>query len=465
MKWMTSSATAVAALTLAACAGPQPAPPAATPANWQASLPKSGEPVAGADWWKRFDDPLLAELIGEAQAANPGVQQALARLAQARALAGAWGGAPQVNAAISSQRSKPLPPAGQSLQTLNLAGLDARWEIDLFARARQQDAAQEARAEASGFDAAGVRISLAAEVAQSYLGLRACELQERIAGQDADATAKLASLSAERLRVGFEAPGNNALLQAAASDGQNRRLAQQAECQVLVKQLVALGLGDEAALRARLAERQAKLPEPGRFALNAVPAQTLSQRPDLAAAAAQLRAAWAEAGAAQAARYPQLTLSGSISRGELRVGGGSSEGNGWSIGPALSLPLFDGGARKSQAEAAKAGFDLAQAGYRAAVLNAVREVEEGLVRLEANLARESHARSSAQNYAAAFAATEQRWRSGLASVAELEEARRLALAAQSAEVQLQRERIGAWIALYKAAGGGWNAATDAANAR
>lgn len=461
MKWMTSTAAAAAALGLAACAGPQPPLPAAAPANWQASLTKSEQaPAAGADWWRRFDDPLLAELIAEAQAANPGVQQAVARLAQARALAGAWSGAPQVNGSLSSQRSKPVPPFGQPAQTLNMAGLDARWEIDLFARARQQDAAQQARAEASGFDAAAVRISLAAEVAQSYLGLRACELQETIAGQDAESTGKLAKLSAERLRVGFEAPGNNALLQAAASDGQNRKLAQAAECQVLVKQLVALGLGDEAALRARLAERRAKLPEPGRFALDAVPAQTLSQRPDLAAAAAQLRAAWAEAGAAQAARYPQLTLSGAISRAELRVGGGSGEGNGWSIGPALSLPLFDGGARKAQAEAAKAGFDIAQAGYRATVLNAVREVEEGLVRLDANLARESHARSSAQNYAASFAATEQRWRSGLASVAELEDARRLALSAQSAEVQLQRERIGAWIALYKAAGGGWNP-TDA----
>jgi len=68
---------------------------------------------------------------------------------------------------------------------------------------------------------------------------------------------------------------------------------------------------------------------------------------------------------------------------------------------------------------------------------------------------------AAMGEAAAFTATEQRWRGGLASAAELEDARRLALAAQSAEVQLQRERIGAWIALYKAAGGGWNAAEQA----
>ncbi|MDM4767618.1 efflux transporter outer membrane subunit [Pelomonas sp. SE-A7] len=462
MTWFIKNAgLAVTTLALAACATVQPSqPPQQPPAAWQASLPAG--PGASADWWARFDDPLLAQLIAEAQAANPGLQQALARLAQARALAGISASSPQVGASLSSQRSKPVPPPGQPLQTLNLAGVDARWEIDLFARARQQDAAAQARAEAGGFDAAAVRISLAAEVAQTYLGLRACEQQQRLAELDAQSGDRLAKLSSERFKVGFEAAGSHALFQAAAAEGQSRSLAQQAECQVLVKQLVALGLGEESALRGRLEPRRARLPEPQRFALNAVPAQTLAQRPDLASAAAQLRAAWAEAGAAQAARYPQLQLAGSISRAELKVGGSSGEGNGWSLGPVLTLPLLDGGARKAQAEAARAAFDAAQAGYRATVLNAVREVEESLVRLEASQARESHAKRSAENYAASLTATEQRWRGGLAGAAELEEARRLALAAQAAELQVQRERIGAWIALYKAAGGGWSSSAEAA---
>lgn len=453
---------AAAALGLSGCAStPAPGKDAAakvTPAQWQASAARvEGAPLA-ADWWRQFDDPLLAELIAEAEKANPGLQQALARMAQARALASASAAAPQLTASGSLQRTLPL---GERAQTQGGASLDARWEIDLFSRARLSDAADQARAELSEFDAAGARMSLAAEVANVYLGLRSCEQQARIAADDARSSELQARFSAERLRVGFEAPGNHALLVAAAADGQSRSLAQQAECQVLVKQLVALGLGEEAALRQRLQARQGQLPEPRRFALGAVPAQTLAQRPDIASAAAQVRAAWADAGSAQAARYPQLALTGNITIAGVRMGGDTKDAKSWSFGPVLSLPLFDGNARRAQAEAAQARFDAAEAGYRGAVLGAVREVEEGLVRLDAALAREGFARSSAQQYLAAFTATEQRWRGGLASAAELEQARRLALAAQSADVQLQRERVGAWIALYKAAGGGWNAADQA----
>lgn len=447
---------AIAALGLAGCASlqaPQAAPVA--PATWQAGTARTEGGAVTADWWRKFDDPLLPELIAEAHKANPGLQQALARMAQARAAASASAAAPQLNASGSLQRTLPL---GERAQTQAGASLDARWEIDLFARARLSDAADQARAEASEFDAAGARLSLSAEVANVYLGLRSCEQQARIAADDARSSELQAKFSAERLRVGFEAPGNHALLLAAAADSQNRSLAQQAECQVLVKQLVALGLGDESALRQRLLSRQGQLPEPRRFSLNAVPAETLAQRPDIAAAAAQVRAAWADAGSAQAARYPQLALTGNITLAGVRLGGETQDAKSWSFGPVLSLPLFDGHARQAQAEAAQARLDAAQAGYRGAVLAAVREVEEGLVRLDAALAREGFARSSAQQYQASFTATEQRWRSGLASAAELEQARRLALAAQAADVQLQRERIGAWIALYKAAGGGWSAA-------
>lgn len=461
-KWKTRRAgalVAAASLGLAGCASPV-APQAAqmAPAQWQASAGRAeGVPLA-SDWWRQFNDPLLAELIAEAEKANPGLQQAVARMAQARALAGASAAAPQLSSSASLQRTLPL---GERAQTQGGLSLDARWEIDLFARARLSDAADQARAEASEFDAAGARQSLAAEVASTYLGLRSCEQQARIAADDARSSELQARFSAERLRVGFEAPGNHALLAAAAADGQSRSLAQQAECQVLVKQLVALGLGEEAALRQRLQARQGELPEPKRFAMTAVPAQTLAQRPDVASAAAQLRAAWADAGSAQAARYPQLALTGNITVAGVRMGGDTQDAKSWSFGPVLSLPLFDGNARRAQAEAAQARFDAAAAGYRAAVLGAVREVEEGLVRLDAALAREGFTRSSAAQYLAAFTATEQRWRGGLASAAELEQARRLALAAQSAEVQLQRERIGAWIALYKAAGGGWSAAEQA----
>jgi len=461
MMRMKASAAAVAGLMLAGCA--VTAPPAervqqagALPAAWSAALPQNTPGATPA--WRQFEDPQLLALIQQAERANPGLQQAVARIAQARALAAQAGAArlPQLTANGGVTRAKLAQPTGQPLQTLSSLSLDAGWELDLFARVRQQSDAAQARAEASQLDAEAARLSLGAEVAQTYLGLRACERLAEISAADAEATNQLARLSGDKLKVGLESSASHALLRAAAADASNRLLAQRADCDLSVKALVALTDLDEAQLRGQLRAGTARLPQTQGLAVSALPAESLAQRPDLAASRQQLQAAWSERGAAEAARYPQLQLLGSISLSKLSVGGGSDEGRGWSFGPSLSLPLFDAGARRAQAEAAQARFDEQVAGHRASVLQAVREVEEALVRLDASRQREGFASSSAEGYQQSFAATESRWRAGLASTAELEDARRLNLSAQGALVQVQRERLSAWIALYKATGGGWN---------
>lgn len=462
---------ALAAAGLSACGslappaglGPQLEPAAR---SWSAPNRQPPAEAAAQPLWDRLGDPLLLRLQADAARSNPSLQQVLARVQQARALAAQAGsaGLPQLNAQAGAQRSKPAQPGGQPAQTLSTVGLDAAWEIDLFARVRQQTAAAEARLQASVLDAQAARLSLEAEVAQAYLNLRSCESLEQSAQADAAATGQLARLAAERLRVGFEAPANEALLQAAAASAANQALAQTADCQLALKGLVALTALDEAGLRQDLLPGRARLPVLSSLGLSvaALPAEVLAQRPDLAASRQQVLAAWSERGAAEAGRYPQLQLSGSISLSALRVGGGSDEGKGWSFGPSLSLPLLDGGARRAQVDAAQARFDEALAGHRASVLQAVREVEEGLVRLDSTQAREALSRRSAEGYRQNFSATEARWRAGLASAAELEEARRLSLAAESGLVQLQREGLTAWIALHKATGGGWQAPSDLA---
>lgn len=427
----------------------------AAPPAWFAPVPAGGASRGG--WWAQFDDPLLAALVAQAESANPGLQQLVARIAQARAAVAQAGsaGLPQLTASALAQRSRPAQPAGQPVQTLASLGLDASWEIDLFARVRQQAAAARARAEASVFDAQAARLSLAAEVAQTYLGLRACERLAQISRADADSTAQLAGFTQDKLRVGLEAPANAALLMAASADAAGRALAQQADCDVAVKALVVLTAMDETTLRERLQPRSARLPDTAGLAVASLPAESLAARPDLAAGRRQVIAAWAERGAAEAARYPQLQLLGSINIAHLRIGGGGDEGRGWSFGPTLSLPLLDGGLRRAQADAAQARFDEVLAAHRAAVLQAVREVEEALVRLDAAGRREGFAQTSADGYRASFTATEARWRAGLASAAELEDARRLSLGAQAGLVGVQRERLQAWIALFKATGGDW----------
>lgn len=438
---------------------------AAPPVAWVAPLPVPGEAADAAApqaWWSRFDDPALASLVEQTLAANPGLQQAMARIQQARDLAQQAGSArsPSLQLNGQAQAQRLALAEGVPRQRLAQLNLEAGWEIDLFSRVRLGAEAAGARLQASEFDAQAVRLALAAELARQFIALRACERQAQIAAEDASAAARLAAWSADKQAVGLESAAASTLLRAAAAEGLSRQLAQQAECDVQIKALVALSDQPEPGLRALLAGGHARLPvlSGGGLSVHALPAQTLAQRPDLTAGEAQLRAAWAERGAAEAGRYPQLRLGGSITLAALQLAGGPrAEGSGWSLGPSLTLPLFDAGARRAEAQAAQARFDEAQAGYRAQVLQAVREVEEALVRLDAAGARSQHAQASAAGYMAAAQASQESWRAGLSSAPELEQLRRQALAAQAALVALQAERLSAWIALHKATGGGWQA--------
>jgi outer membrane protein TolC len=122
------------------------------------------------------------------------------------------------------------------------------------------------------------------------------------------------------------------------------------------------------------------------------------------------------------------------------------------------LPIFDGGARAAGEDAARARYDDARASLDAQLRRAVAEVEEALVRLDAATRREGQAQRAAQGFIDYFGAAEQRWRIGAGSLIDREEARRTALAARTALIAVQRERVAAWITLYRSLGGGWSAA-------
>jgi outer membrane protein, multidrug efflux system len=128
----------------------------------------------------------------------------------------------------------------------------------------------------------------------------------------------------------------------------------------------------------------------------------------------------------------------------------------WSIGPVtLSLPIFDAGRRAAAEDAAVARYDEAAALYTARVRQAVREVEEALVNLQGAIARTQDTAAAYAGYRTSFLAAESRYRSGLGSLIEMEDQRRLALGAELSLVNVQRDRYAAWIALYRALGGGW----------
>ena len=128
----------------------------------------------------------------------------------------------------------------------------------------------------------------------------------------------------------------------------------------------------------------------------------------------------------------------------------------WSIGPlAVTVPIFDAGRRAAEVDAARGRYEEAVALYTARVRQAVREVEEALVRLESARDRSENARIAMEGYRASYAATEASFRAGLGSLIEMEDQRRIALAAELSLIGLQQERLAAWITLYRALGGGW----------
>lgn len=193
------------------------------------------------------------------------------------------------------------------------------------------------------------------------------------------------------------------------------------------------------------------------LAVEAVPLAVVRQRPDVNRAEANLVAASEGVGVARAALLPSLSLSGSWLRNRFTTGGASNSFNTWAIGPlTLSLPLLGRDGLNAGVDTARAQYDAAAIAYAATLRGAVAEVEQAMVALSSLRQRQGSTDTAVAGYNQSFTAAEARWRVGLASLNELEEARRVQLAAQSGAVALRQERINTWINLYVALGGGFD---------
>jgi outer membrane protein, multidrug efflux system len=458
---------------LASCAvGPTyTAPTLPLPAAWVAPLPHEGNTAKLKDWWAAWGDPVLVELIENAQRENATVTAAAARIDAARATVTSvaspfW---PGVEAKASDNRSRNSQGnqnsnqgqggstgGGQSTSRNRSASLDALWELDLFGSVRRNKEAASARAEARTIDWHDARVSVAAEVATSYVNLRACEILLTGYERDAKSRAETARLTDLKAKAGFTAPAEAALSNASASEAAARLTQQRADCDVEVKALSMVSVIPEPQLRTKLAAKTAAFPAPAGWPLDRVPATALAQRPDVASAERELAAASADIGVAEADRYPRITLTGSIGYNISNFGGSDDRGRTWSYGPSLSLPIFDAGRRAANVDAAKARYAEALASYKGRTSRAVREVEESLVRIASATNRDGDSKAALKGYEAFLAAADARVRVGAASQVELEEARRSVVAAQGAVVGVERERLTSWISLYKSVGGGWN---------
>jgi NodT family efflux transporter outer membrane factor (OMF) lipoprotein len=457
----------VLASVLAACGslpdrGPAERATAALPAAWSAPLPHGGSRAELARWWAEFDDPLVARLVAAADAASPTIANALARIEEARAARAAATASllPALDAQASLSRGRP----DLSLPVGNSAGvsLGAGWELDVFGGNRARRSAASERlggAEASWHDA---RVAIAAETATTYAQLRNCEGRLAQARLDAGSRGETARLTDLATGAGFESRANAALARAGAAQARTLVGQQAQACSELLKGLVALTAIAEPTLRTELAVATARMPLPRAIAVTAVPAAALAQRPDVFAAAREVEAASADVRQADAARLPRVTLAGSIGRSRFETGAGTLSGNVWQVGPVgVSVPVFDAGARRADAVAARARYDAAVAVYGATLRDAVREVENALVALQTAIDRQADAEIAAVDFESVVRAVDARYRSGLGSLFELEDVRRNALASQNLLLDLSRDRTAAWIALYRALGGGWSAPSEA----
>lgn len=454
---------------LAACSAnrPQPDWPALTAAAplWQAPLPplpaEPDDKLPG--WWESWQDPVLLRLQQQALQANSSLAQAVARIAQARAEAAAAGAslwpALDLKASVSAGKNPLQIPAGK--QSTALGELDARWESDLSGAHSAARSSASARLEAREAEWQDARLSLAAEVANTYLALRTCEAHSGLQQRIVHSHQLSLEMAQQMLAAGFIAPLDLAQQRARQAAAASQLQLQNSACSVTLKALVVLCDLPEDDLRQLLQPRHALVPQTGGFRPDAIPAHTLLQRPDMRAAMHTLMGSAAEVGVADAQRYPSLSLLGAIGSLAARSAGQNVAGSSWSFGPVLDLPLFDGGRRRAGLDAAQARYSEALAQFRGKTLTSVREVEEALLRLDDATKNLQHQHTIAAGAALALQAAQAGVRHGSTSVAEREETLRQQLASQQQSLQAQRELGSAWIMLYKVAGGDWNSAHGA----
>ena len=465
MKFSVLFATVAAGLALSGCSifPPYIAPEIQTPPTWQATPPHQGQITSLVNWWQQFNDPVLVVLLEKAESDSPTLDKALAAIQSARAniVTSNAQGLPALNASTAASHAKNAGGSGgfnsagsSNIATSTSGKLDASWEIDLFGGIQFSKQAATARLEAKQSEWHNARVSLAAEVATDYLDYRHCELAVDIVKETLNSRRETLRLTQILSNAGFTAPAEASLAEASLQSSESSLTAQQAQCDSLVKSLVALTNLPEPELRQQLNSRHG-LPEPLQFEVTSLPAQLISQRPDLVEAERNLAAASADIGVATASLYPSLSLSGVISRVDTSISGLSSIATTWSFGPALSLPIFDGGKRRAQISQAEANYQIALATYQQSVRDAIKEVEQALVNLDSATLREKSERLSTEQYEKYFNAEQIHWRAGGISLITLEDARRQLINAELSRLSQQHDRVKYWIMLYKALGGGW----------
>jgi multidrug efflux system outer membrane protein len=461
-------ATAAAAALLAGCSvGPDyerptvDAPPAWKEAGpWKAAAPRDA--IAKGAWWELFGDALLNDLEARADAANPDLRAAVARVAQARAIAriseADFYPTISLDPSVSRERFSPnravqpgSPVKGYTFNNFSVP-LDLSYEVDVWGRVRRSVEASAAAAEATVANYETVRLTLHADVASAYFALRAIDADRAVLLRTLDLRRESLRLAQARLRLGV---GNDLDVS-------------RAETELTTTEAESIGLEKrraevEHALATLTGRAPSELSIPNKPldvqppAIPAgLPSELLERRPDVAEAERRMAASNAEIGIATAAYYPALTLTATagFESGELK-NLFDWESRVWSLAAGLAAPLYQGGRVDADVARARARHEESVAQYRSRLLIAFREVEDGLSSLRI-LSDQAQAQARAVSSSRKTAdLTTARYNAGLVSYFEVVDAERTVLQNEREATLIQGQRLVASVFLIKALGGGW----------
>ncbi|CAN7348866.1 efflux transporter outer membrane subunit [Acidovorax sp. LjRoot66] len=432
---------------------------AAAQGLWQPAQPGGDQAVPTA-WWSLYGDATLDALQQQAAAGNQNIALSVARLRSAQAAVASSSASllPSLGASASSARSRSgstLQADGSSnarISTSHSLGLNASWELDLWGRIAGTVDSARASAQASADDLAAMRLSVQATVAQTYFSLRAAEAQARLLRETLDAYDRSWELTRNRQAAGVASLADVAQAEAQYKNTQVQLLESETSRTQLEHALAALvGQAPAAFSLPATAELPAPPPVPAQL-----PSQLLERRPDIAAAERRVAAANAQIGVARAAFFPALTLSGSAGyRGSELSNLLSAPNLFWSLGPALAVSLFDGGARTAAVESARASNDQAAASYRQTVLTALQEVEDNLTAATA-LAQEQQLQTEALAAAQrALDVVNNQYRAGTVGFLNVITAQASVLSSQRSLIDVKNRRLAAVNTLLKNVAGNW----------
>ena len=488
----------VGCVVLASCAvGPTFTPPAdQLPARFTAASPPEPKPTAqpaapgravfdGApnlSWWHEFHDEELDRLEERTQKDNLDLQAGVFRIVAARTQeqAARAQGLPSLNASASYNREQlglagilkaqggvggtnpALISALTSPINLYQLGFDASWELDLFGKVSRSVEAARAQSEEQIESRNDMLVSLEAEVATTYLQLRAAQLLRSITLGLIDDEQQIFDLTVNRQTHGLAQESDVESARAQVSSLKSG-LPQYDQSIAVSRHALAVLVGaNPDALDAELAAA-APLPARPQLIPVGVPAALARRRPDIRQAEAALHAATAEVGVSMASLYPDITLTGTLGLRNI----GTRYLFDWAskfytAGPSISLPIFHGGALVANVKMAKAEQAAAALAYRKAVLTALQEVEDGLVGLDQDALRLKALRDTVAADQRSFDIATHAYKVGLSSyISVLSQELQMNQAKQQL-AQASLTEVTDLVKLFKSLGGGWEADPAAA---